>query len=303
MGKPTNSAIIAAWAGLISNIILTVIKLFVGLYYGSKVLLADGIHNAGDVFASVAAFSAMRISKKPADEKHPYGHGKAEVIASGIVAVVLAVAAIVIAYHSVHTLFSPAPGANVIALIAALVSLIWKQILFKYTIKIGKEQNSKGLIATAYDHLADVYASQAAVIGIGLGYIGELKNIPLLAYGDPFAGIVVSLIVLKLAYKMGRESIDTLMEKTVDSSKIQEFTELIFSVPEVMRIDRLRAREHGHYILVDVRASVSGALTVKEGHDISRLIKQRIMEYHKDVDEVLVHINPWYEENESTEKQ
>lgn len=294
-------AMIAGWISLISNILLTILKIAIGTIFHSPVLLADGYHNAGDVVASGAALTSMRISQMPADEDHPYGHGKAEVISSAIVSVILGIAALYIAYESIMAFFSPPEKASIIAFITAVVSLVAKQILYIYTIRIGKAVNSHGLIATAYDHLADVYASLAAVVGIGLALIGDYYGIMIFSYGDPIAGIIVTVLVFKLAYEMGREAIDTLMEKSVEPERLEEFTSLILSVPEVKRIDRLRAREHGHYILVDLRASVDGHLTIQEGHDIMRTIKETIMAEHKDVDEVLVHLNPWYEEDKKNE--
>ncbi|WP_210471217.1 cation diffusion facilitator family transporter [Sporosarcina sp. 6E9] len=293
-----NAPIIAVWISLISNIILTILKIVVGTIFHSPVLLADGYHNAGDVVASAAALTSMRISKRPADDDHPYGHGKAEVISSAIVAIILGVAAIYIAYESISAFFNEPEKASIIAFITAVVSLVWKQVLYVYTIRIGKKANSKGLIATAYDHLADVYASLAAVLGIGLALIGDYYHIKILAYGDPIAGIIVTVLVFKLAYVIGKEALDTLMEKSVSPERLADFTTLISSIPEVKRIDRLRAREHGHYVLVDLRVGVHGELTVQEGHDIIRKIKQAIKENNHDVDEVLIHLNPWYDEGE-----
>ncbi|MGO4270835.1 cation diffusion facilitator family transporter [Paenibacillus sp. TAF58] len=290
------ASMLAIWISLASNIVLTAIKIIVGLNFKSQVLIADGIHNAGDVIATATAYSSMRVSSKPADVDHPYGHGKAEVLGAFIVAIILGGAAIYMGYHSIHALFEPAGEAHIIAFIAAIISLIWKQILYIYTKRIGLRVNSKGLIATAYDHLADVYASIAASVGIGLALIGDHYDYSILAFGDPVAGIIVSFLVLKLAYEMGSESFDILMERSVNTAYIEQYAALIRSVPEVKRIDRLRAREHGHYILVDARLAVSGKLTIQEGHDISRHIKQKIKEAHSDVDEVLVHLNPWYEE-------
>lgn len=291
-----SQSLFAAWISLISNALLTVIKLAVGWLFHSQVLVADGVHNAGDLIASAAALGSMRISNRPADKDHPYGHGKAEVIGAGLVAIILAIAAVWIGYHSFEALLGPPLiGAHWMALTAAAVSLVWKQLLFLYTIRLGRKTNSKGLIATAYDHLADVYASIAAVIGIGLGMVGAAYNIAWLGYGDPVAGIIVSLLVLKLAWDMGKEAIDILMERTVDPVKLKQFESIVRSYPEVKRIDRLRAREHGHYILVDLRIGVPGTMTVQEGHNISREIKHSIMEAHEEVDEVLVHLNPWYE--------
>lgn len=290
-----SAALMAGLISLISNVVLTILKLTVGFLFNSQVLVADGLHNAGDVVASFASFVSMRISNQPADEDHPYGHGKAEVVASGIVAGILFVASLVMVYESVMSLFEPPHAASLLVWLVAVVSLIWKQVLYVYTIRIGREINSKGLLATAYDHLSDVYASIAAVAGIGLGLIGQYYNISLLRYGDPVSGIIVSYFVIRLAYQMGRESIDILMEKNVDQAKLDDYIAIIQSIPHVKRLDRIRAREHGHYILVDVRVSIPGTLTIQEGHDISREIKKRIIAAHQDVDEVLIHLNPWYE--------
>ncbi|WP_420799794.1 cation diffusion facilitator family transporter [Paenibacillus mesophilus] len=289
-----NASMLAVWISLLSNAALTVLKLLVGLLAGSQVLIADGVHNAGDVIATAAALSSMRISKRPADEDHPYGHGKAEVLGSGIVAIILGLAALYIGYHAVLAFFHEPGQASLLALAAAIVSVVWKQALYVYTMRIGRKENSKGLIATAYDHLADVYASIAAVIGIGLALIGDYYDIHYLAYGDPAAGIIVSVLVLKLAWHMAQEAIDILMEKTVSEEKLSEYTSLVRSIPQVKRIDRIRAREHGHYILVDVRVSIPGELSIQQGHDIARSIKRAIMDRHQEVDEVLIHLNPWY---------
>jgi cation diffusion facilitator family transporter len=263
------------------------------------VLIADGVHNAGDVFATAAALISMIISKRPADDDHPYGHGKAEVIGAGIVAVVLVLAGVYMGYHSVMALMEPPHEASLIVLIAAGISLVWKQWLYVYTMRIGKQTNSKGLIATAYDHLADVGASVAAVIGIGLAMLGEHYDIQILKYGDPVAGIIVAYFVLKLAIQMGRTSVDVLMEKTIDEDKMEEIVLLVQSIPEVKRIDRIRAREHGHYVIVDVRVGIPAELSVQEGHDISKKIKQVIKNKNPLVEEVLIHLNPWYQENEN----
>lgn len=288
--------LISIWISLFSNIILTLMKLIAGLTLASPVLLADGVHNAGDIIATVAALTSSMVSKKPADDDHPYGHGKAEVVASAFVAIVLALAALWIGYQSAGSLFEPPEEASWLALGAAFLSLVWKQALYVYMIRIGRASKSKSVLATAYDHLADVYASLAAVIGIGLALLGDHYGWTWAAYGDPIAGIIVSLLVLKLAVEMGREAVDILMEKNAGPEKLEAYHTLIQSVPDIKRIDRVRAREHGHYITVDVRVGVPGGYSIQRGHDISREIKQRIMDADADVVEVLVHLNPWYRE-------
>jgi len=294
MEQEKNQSIFAAWISLISNVLLTIIKVVVGLLFKSPVLIADGVHNAGDVIASAAALGSMRISSRPPDEDHPYGHGKAEVIGASVVATILLLAALYVGYHSAMALFEPMPEAHIVALIAAVVSLIWKLWLYVYTIGIGRRVNSKGLIATAQDHLADVYASGAAVIGIGLGLLGESLNMPMLAYADPIAGIIVAVLVLKLAADMARESIDILMEKAIGTEELEALESIVRGVEEVKRIDRIRAREHGQYIIIDLRVGVDGQMTIQQGHDVIRKIKKAILSTHPNVSEVMIHLNPWY---------
>lgn len=293
----TNKTDLAVLISLISNLVLTGLKIVVGLLFKSQVLIADGIHNAGDVVASFAALTSTRISKKPADEDHPYGHGKAEVIASAVVAIILALAALLMVYKSIEALLQPAAEASVIALIAALISLIWKQWLYVYCMRIGRAENSKSLIATAYDHIADVYASIAAVLGIGIALIGDHYDIPFTQYGDPVAGIIVSYFVGRLAYKMGRESVDILMEKNISEAELEHLKQIVAAVPSVKRIDKIRARDLGNYIIVDIRVSIPNELTVQQGHDVSKDIKNSIKSQIGLVEEVLVHINPWYQDD------
>jgi cation diffusion facilitator family transporter len=291
-----NQRLTAIWVSLVSNVLLTLIKVAAGLLFASPVLLADGVHNAGDIIATVAALTSSMVSKKPADEDHPYGHGKAEVVASALVAVILILAAFWIGAQSVGALFREPEAESLLALGAALLSLIWKQALYVYTVRIGRDANSKSVLATAYDHLADVYASLAAVLGIGLAVVGDHYGWAWAAYGDPIAGIIVSLLVLRLALGMGREAVDILMEKNASAERMERYQTLIQEVGHIKRIDRVRAREHGHYITVDVRVGVPGNFTIQQGHDISREIKAKIMDADPDVIEVMVHLNPWYED-------
>ncbi|NBD26315.1 cation diffusion facilitator family transporter [Paenibacillus glycinis] len=288
------SSVIAMWVSLLSNVLLTGIKLIVGIVFKSQVLIADGIHNAGDIIATATAYSSMRLSGKPPDEDHPYGHGKAEVLGAGVVAFILVLAALYMGYHAVLAFFHPPGEAHLIALAAAVVSLIVKQLLYIYTKRVSMTVNSKALLATAYDHLADVYASLAASIGIFLAWLGERIDIEWLGYGDPAAGVIVSVLVLRLGIEMARETVDVLMDKSLSPEKVEDIMEHLREVPEVRRIDRLRAREHGHYVLVDARVAVLGTLTIQEGHDIIRKIKRKVQDAHPEVDEVLVHLNPWY---------
>lgn len=296
MDKRERAARVAAWFAFWSNVLLSLVKLIVGYLFLSNALIADGYHSAADVLASIAVLVSLRISKQPADEDHPYGHGKAEVVAAGIVAGILSVAALEIGIGSIGSLFKPAMEPHWIAFAAAVFSWGLKQVLYTYTIRLGNRLKSQALIATAVDHKADVIASIAAVVGIGIALIGKQMNLPILYYADPVAGFAVAVLILKLAVETGREAVEVLMERNVEPDMLHAFSHIVLNVPNVKRLDRIRARAHGHYILVDVRVGVPGTITVQEGHDVAKTIRNTIIQEHPDVEEVLVHLNPWYKD-------
>lgn len=285
----------AAWMSLVSNVILTALKLVIGIMAGSQALFAEGVHSASDILASVTALLAMRVSTKPPDEDHPYGHGKAEVMSSTAIALILIAVSIWIAVGSIRSLYNPIEPPHLIAIFIAAFSYLLKNFLYRYTLKLANQWDSKALMAIAVDHKSDILASLAAVIGIGIAIFGKWAHIPILAYADPLAGIVVSLFIIKIALELGIESFHILMERNVSAEQMEIYAELVKSIPEVRRIDRLRARDHGHYVLIDLRISIDADLTIKQGHDIIRKIKSRIMEQEKRVGEVLIHLNPFFD--------
>lgn len=293
-----DTRMLAAWIGLISNIVLAGIKIIVGSMYRSPSLVADGINNGADILSSLVSLGSIKASVQPADQEHPYGHGKIEVIASFLISIFLGIAAVVMIKESVEAILKPNNTFHSITLLVALLSFIWKLILYLYTIKIGNDQRSKGLVATAYDHFADMIASLAVIAGLGFFWICERLDIPGGYLGDPIAGLMVSLIICWIAYKMGSDSFHILIERNVSNSVLEAYKRSILKIPHVKRIDRIRAREHGHYILIDVRVGIPATLTVQEGHDVSKAIKLQLMSEFKEIKEVLVHVNPWYDHDE-----
>ncbi|WP_248560641.1 cation diffusion facilitator family transporter [Niallia sp. NCCP-28] len=284
-----------AWISVISNIILTLGKLIVGSIANSDAVFADGIHSAADVFASVIVLLVIRIANKPADDEHPYGHGKAEIIVSGIVGLVLLVVSFYVVYEAIVGFFHPISTPNILAMWIAIISYGAKEFLYRYSMKIAKEQNSKAIEAIAFDHKADIVASLAAAIGVLLSIIGAKFNIGFLLFGDKVASIVVAYLIFKIAKEMLGEAFDILLERNINAELLLDYTNIISSFSEVKRIDRLRAREHGHYVLVDLRISIDYDKTIKEGHDLSREIKNKLMKKHDNIEEVLIHLNPYYE--------
>lgn len=283
-----------AWISLISNIILTIGKIVIGWFGHSDAVFADGIHSAADVFASLIVLLVIKISNKPADMEHPYGHGKAEVIVSGIVGILLFEVSLYVVYEGISGFFHEIESPSLLAMWVALFSFVAKIILYRSSLKIANQNDSKAIEAIAFDHKADIVASIAAAIGVIISIAGEHFELRPLLYGDKVASIFVAYLIFKIAKEMLMEAFDILLERNINTETIQEYIEIISTFPEVKRIDRIRAREHGHYVLVDLRIAVEHSKTIKEGHDLARSIKQELQNQHDNIDEVLIHLNPFF---------
>ena len=291
----------AAWLGIAINIVLTIVKGVIGVKANSKALVADAVHSASDIAGSFAVYVGLRAAKQPPDDEHPYGHGKAESVAAIIVAVILFIAGIQMGKTSVESFFSSVKAPGGIAIYAVVFSIIVKEALFRYKFKLGKKLNSEALIVNAYEHRSDVYSSIAALIGIGASILGGIMNIGWLVYGDPVAGVLVSILVMRMAWKLGGNSIHSALDHVLPDEETEAFKKVVLSVPEVKRIDMLHAREHGYYVIIDLKISVHPLMTVEEGHLVGKRVKEKLMS-HDNVHNVLVHINP-FSPNDEGEKE
>ncbi|MED1468818.1 cation diffusion facilitator family transporter [Bacillus salipaludis] len=283
-----------AWISVISNIVLTFGKIFIGWLGHSDAVFADGIHSAADVFASVIVLLVIKIANKPADKEHPYGHGKAEVIVSEIIGILLFVVALYVVYEGISGFFHEVETPSYLAMWVAVFSFFAKILLYRSSLNVAEKHRSKAIEAIAFDHKADIVASIAAAIGVVISIIGVKFDIHVLLYGDKVASIFVAYLIFKIAKEMITEAFDILLERNINSEILQEYVSIISEFPEVRRIDRIRAREHGHYILVDLRISIDHFKTIKEGHDLSHSIKQKLMDHFDNIKEVLIHLNPYF---------
>ncbi|MBU8879522.1 cation diffusion facilitator family transporter [Bacillus sp. FJAT-29790] len=286
----------AAVLGIVINIALAIVKWVIGVYAGSRALVADAVHSASDVAGSFAVYLGLRAAKQPPDKDHPYGHGKAESIAAIIVAVILLLVGIEIGKSSFQSFFKPIEAPKTIAIAAVIVSIIVKEAMFRYKYKLGKELNSDALIVNAFEHRSDVYSSIAALLGIGSAIIGGKLGIHWLEYADPVAGVVVSVMVIKMSWDLGKESIHNALDHVLHEEDTIELRRTVETVEEVKKIDELHAREHGHYVIVDLKISVDPNMTVEEGHRVGKKVKGKLLEMDN-VQNVFVHINPYNEEN------
>lgn len=285
---------LAAWIGIIGNIALAVMKGIVGWLSGSKALLADAANSASDVAGSVAVLIGLRAAKRPPDEDHPYGHGKAESVSAIIVSVLLLVVGLEIGYNSAKSIFGGVGEApEKYALIAIGISIVVKELLFQYNFRLGKKISSHALIASAWDHRTDVMSSVAVLIGVGGAVLGASTGQPMLYYLDPIAGLFVAFLVLRMGYKLVKESIHSTIDHVLHKEETEELLEAALRVKGVIAVNELRAREHGHYVIVDIKISVNPKITVIEGHDIGKSVKHLLLSRFSHVSDVFVHVNPY----------
>ncbi len=277
------------------NIVLTVLKSIVGIVAHSDALLADAAHSLADVAGSIAVMIGLRVARRPPDANHPYGHGKAEVIAASLVAILLVLAGLEVVFSSIRQFFSALQPPDTAAFYTALFAIVVKEIIYRYQIHIGKIINSPALIAGAQDHRSDVYASIAAAVGIGLAIFGFRTHRPLFLYADPLAGLIVAIVVVRVGYRLAKESFTTLMDQVLDAATTEEISQRIQSVRGVQRVDDLRVRSNGSYWVVDVKVSVDPEITVLQGHAIGKAVKASLTKDFGQIYDVLVHINPFHD--------
>jgi cation diffusion facilitator family transporter len=281
------------WIGIIVNVLLAVMKGIVGFVSGSRALVADAVHSATDVVGSIAIWYGVRMAHIPPDEEHPYGHGKAETIAAIVVAVLIAGVGAEVGYHSFKALLEPIQIApSWVAAGVALASILVKEGMFRYTLRLGKKVGGQAMIVHAWEHRSDVFSSLAALFGIVGAIMGAKWKIPQLIYLDPLAGLVVSIFVLSMAYQLAKESMGHALDKVLDEKESQELFQAAQKVSGVKKVDQLLARQHGHYVIVDIKVAVEPTITVKEGHEIGKQVKKALTEQFVHVSDVMVHINP-----------
>lgn len=273
--------------GLWINVLLTAFKLFSGLVGHSRAMVADSIHSLTDVLATAIVFVGIKISRKPADDKHPYGHGNADTIASLFVALILLMTGLYLGYSAVHIFIHrhlEMPGS--IALYAALASIIIKESLYHYTIKVGRKLNSQAIIANAWDHRSDAFSSIPALIGI---FVARVWNLPIF---DPIASLIIAFMIFRIAIHLMHLSVDIIMDESPDPQTLEKITKITSDIEGVVNVHEVKVHQRGPDRTIDIKIEVDGRITVNEGHDIASLVKKSLIESDLRVVDVMVHVNP-----------
>ncbi|MFA1822011.1 cation diffusion facilitator family transporter [Virgibacillus oceani] len=285
----------ASILGIVANLILAVIKGAGGIFGNSRALIADAFHSASDVISSIAVLVGIRAAQKPPDSEHPYGHGKAENIATLIVSFLLVVVGFEILVDAITAIWSETDSqTSMLALYIVMFSILIKEALFQYKNRLGKKINSPAIIADAWHHRTDAISSVIALAGIGLSIWGANYQIPFLQYLDPLAGAFIAVIIIWMGFSLGKEAVKISLEIVLDEEEKKKFLNTTDGIAGVKRIDALNARSHGSYVIIDVKISVNPAITVDEGHDIAAEVKDSLMKEYVEVQDVNVHVNPYH---------
>lgn len=286
--QSSDKAIRTTQLGIIISIVLVVVKLVSGKLGSSYALIADATESAADILCSGLLWVGLRLALKPADDKHPYGHGKAEPLAAILIGLFLIGAAALIAYHSIYYINTPHDLPKGFTLIVLALVVIIKESLFRYVHAVGKGLNSQAVIADAYHHRSDAISSIAAFIGIlialilGKGYEGA----------DDWAALVAACIIVYNAINIIIPGLNEIMDSAPSNGIVENIRKEAFSLPEVKQVEKCNVRKMGFEYYVDMHIHVDGGLTVKEGHLIAHRVKDRLMASDERIKDALIHIEP-----------
>ena len=279
--------------GMFVNMALFAFKLIAGIVGRSGAMIADAIHSASDFATDVVVLAFVRISSKPRDDDHKWGHGKYETLASLIIGIALFAVGVEILVNSAEKIKAVAEGAilprpGFVAPLAAAISILAKETLYQYTVRKGKALESPSVVANAWHHRSDALSSIGTLLGIGTAYLlGKKWRI-----ADPIAAIIVAALILKVAVELCRTALAELLEKSLPREIEEEILSIISATPNVYKPHNLRTRRIGSDIAVEVHIRVEGTMTVFDSHEISRQIEKALRERFGNGTAVAIHIEP-----------
>ena len=279
--------------GIVGNILLSSFKLFAGVIAHSGAMLSDAVHSLSDVFATLIALIGVKLARKTADKGHPYGHERLECVASLLLGIILLITGLAIGYAGLSKILGgryealAVPG--VLALVAAVVSIVVKEAMFWYTMYYAKKLHSSAFHADAWHHRSDALSSVGALIGIGAARLG----FPVM---DPIASVVICLFILKVAYDIGKDALRKMTDCACSEEQENQLRSCILSEEGVLGIDSLRTRLFGDRIYVEAEIVADGNETLTETHAVAERVHDTIEKNFTNVKHIMIHVNPIQEE-------
>jgi cation diffusion facilitator family transporter len=278
----------ATLIGLAVNVLLALTKLIAGILGNSKALVADAIESFGDLLSSLIVWRGLVVAATPADEDHPYGHGKAEPIAAALVSSMLLLAALGITINSAVAIASPQKGPEPFTLFVLVAVIIIKETLFRFITREGIAAESVAMRSDASHHRSDAITSFCAAIGIGIAVIGGER----FYVADPIAAIAAAGIIGWNGFRLLRSALNELMDASPKVEVAERIRQVAAEVPGVKAIEKCIVRKMGYHYYVDMHVEVDPHLTVKDAHEIAHVVKDRVREQIPAVYDVLVHVEP-----------
>ena len=283
------TAVKVSVVSIVGNIALSLFKLLAGIFAHSGALVSDAVHSASDVFSSIIVIIGVKLSARDSDDDHPYGHERLECVAAIILAMVLLMTGLFIGYKAVLNILSgdydnlTVPG--VLAIVAAAVSIIVKELMFRYTKHYAKKLDSGALMADAWHHRSDALSSVGALIGV----VGARLGFPVL---DSVASLIICIFIAKAAYDIFKDAVDKMVDHSCDKETEDEMWECVMQEDGVIGVDLLTTRMFGNKIYVDIEIAADGELSLREGHEIAERVHNRIEREFPKVKHIMVHVNP-----------
>ena len=274
---------------IVQNVLLSVFKLFAGIFAHSNAMISDAIHSASDVFSTIIVIIGVKLASKKSDKEHPYGHERLECVAAIVLSIVLLYTGIKIGSQAVKDIIGgnyqnlQKPG--MLALVAAVVSIVTKEIMYWYTRHYAKKIDSSALMADAWHHRSDALSSVGALVGIG----GAMMGFPVM---DSIASIVIFVFIAKAAYDIFKDAMDKMVDHSCDDETEKEMRDFVLAQKEVLSVDLLHTRIFGNKIYVDVEIGVNGSYTLRQAHEIAEEVHEGIEKKFPKVKHVMVHVNP-----------
>lgn len=279
--------------GFVVNLVLSFAKLAAGIVGRSGAMIADAVHSFSDLATDVVVIAFVRISSKPRDDGHDYGHGKYETLATIIISLALGVVGAGILVNSIRDIrvvvdggLLPRPG--LIALVAAVLSIVAKEILYRYTVREGRAVDSPSVVANAWHHRSDALSSLGTLVGIACAYfLGQKWRI-----ADPIAALIVAVFIFKVAFDLIRTGLDELLECSLPADVEQEILQIVTAEPGVREPHNLRTRRIGASIAIEVHVRMDGAMTVAQSHALTVDIEHRLRARFGEGTMIAIHVEP-----------
>jgi cation diffusion facilitator family transporter len=291
MEQRIHKSMLVVYVGVAANALLALLKVSIGILGSSPALLADGVNSTSDVAYGIVVTVFLKLSGKPADHEHPYGHDQLENIAAVVVGAFVITTAIAIFWNTVNhvyallTVTSDYAGASIVAFWVAIFAIFLKIGLTAWTSFVGKQTQNKAVMALAHDHLNDIFASLAAAAGIFFGRMGY-------PWVDPLAGTIVSLIILYTGFSIIRSATEDLMATLPGKKLAKQIKELLSPLKGVKEVEEVHAHRFGPYVVVNITIGVDGELTVSQGDAIATQVEAILMEKIEYMRRVYVHYHP-----------